>query len=343
MIRQEDLQFHTPENPGEDWAETYWLGFFIPERNIQGFIYHVFRAGVGAVSSGIEISDCRSSRRTDAIYVDLQHHLRIPERLDKFALSNGVEFEAISPKQYHLKYTGVADTALDLKFEGLHEPYDIHDPEMDPMARADRGESTVHSGFGTSYANHFDLTTRVTGKARIRGEEFDINCLATIDHSWGPRPQRGMQFMGYINAQWDDGHVVNTIWDFDPALNPGEQHIFKHGYALQNGNLVGGLGGSIHSRRLGVFPMETTLEMRDADNKTHTFIGRPKSYTNWVNYGHCETAMAMMEWSRDGGKTFDGYGSSMEGFPLDAATGGYLNGDFAITEGTKVNAEVEVV
>lgn len=329
MIIQEDIGFHTPLDVDHQWAETYWLGFYVPEENIYGWIYMVFRAGSGAMLCDIEFINRKSANMYDALYVDIQNHIKIPERLESFSLPNGLTFSAKTPEQYRVDYIGVDDTEIHLDFEGIHQPYDIHDPAIDPMARATTTEAVEHSGFGSAYASHFDLTMRATGNIKVRGKSYEVDCLATNDHSWGPRPERGMRMMGYMNAHFDKDYVVQTIWEFDAGKPDGQQHIFKHGYAIVDGKLRGGIAASLKVTHKGIFPELVELSFTDIEGQVHNLTGRPLAYNNWVPYGCCPTGHSMLGWETEDRK--GGVGTLMEAYPLDTVTGGYMHDDIVKT------------
>ncbi len=332
MIIQDDVQFHTPPDVDHQWAETYWLGLYVPEANLYGWVYMVFRAGVGAMTCDVEFIDRCSKQMFDARYVDIQNHLPLPDRLDNFRLPNGLEFKATSPSECRLDYVGVGDTEIHLDIRGIHTPYDIHDPNIDPLARADAAQAVEHSGFGSAYASHFDLTARTTGTVRVRGTDYDVDCLATNDHSWGPRPERGMNMMGYCNAHFSDDYVVQTIWSFDAGKPDGEQHSFKHGYAIVDGRLIGGVDGSLRVDHDGIFARTVALSMTDAEGTVHDLTGEPLAYNNWVPYGCCPTGHSMLGWRTVDGR--QGVGTLMEAYPLDTVTGGYLHDDIQVSHST---------
>jgi hypothetical protein len=148
VIAEENLQFQTPDDVNHQWGETFWLGLYVPEANIYGWVYLVFRAGSGAVMCDVEFVDRCSREMFDARYIDIQNHLVIPADLRSFSLANGLVFRSESPRRWRLDYAGVHDTEIHVDLEGIHEPYDIHDPDIDPMARADRHQAVEHSGFG---------------------------------------------------------------------------------------------------------------------------------------------------------------------------------------------------
>lgn len=329
MIIQEDIGFHTPADVDHQWGETYWFGLYVPEANLYGWVYLVFRAGTGAVLCDVEFIDRCSPDMLAARYIDIQNHLPIPERLESFTLANGLEFTAKTPSEYRLDYVGVDDTEIHLDLKGIHLPYDIHDPQIDPMARSDAGEAVAHSGFGSAYASHFDLTQRTTGTVTVRGTTYRVDCLATNDHSWGPRAERGMNMMAYINAHFDDDYVVQTIWTFDASKPDGSQHSFKHGYAIVDGELIGGVGGELTVHHEGIFPASIDLTLHDQAGGAHQLTGVPLAYHNWVPYGCCPTGHTMLRWETTDGR--EGIGTSMEAFPLDTTTGGFVHDDIRTT------------
>ena len=329
MITDVDLQFHTPPDVDHQWAETNWWGFYVPEANLYGWVYMVFRAGAGAVMCDVEIIDRCSPLMYDARYVDIQNHMKIPDRLDSFALPNGLEFTARSPREYRLDYIGVHDTELHVDLVGIHEPFDIHDPDIDPMARTQSAEAQQHSGFGAAYANHFDLTTRVTGTLILRGETYKVDCLATQDHSWGPRPERGMKTMTYMNAHFGLDGVVQTIFDFDPSQGDGSQHVFKHGYVVEEGELVGLVDASLRVDHRGIFPESVQLSATDVRGGVHELSATPRAFCQWVPYGICPTGHSMLAWTTSSGR--EGVGTLMEAYPLDTVSGGFLHDDILST------------
>jgi hypothetical protein len=332
VITEENLSFQTPADVDHQWGETYWLGLYVPQANLYGWIYMVFRAGTGAVMCDVEFVDRRSREMFDARYVDIQNHLPIPADLRSFTLPNGVSFRSDSPRRWRLDYVGVGDTELHVDLEGIHEPYDIHDPDIDPMARPDAGQAVEHSGFGSAYAGHFDLTTRVTGTVRVRGTDYEVDCLATQDHSWGPRAERGMRPMGYVNGHFDTpegDYVVQAIWEFDPSRPDGHQHGFKHGYVVEGGKLLGATGGTLTVHHQGLLPERLEMTLTDLTGEVHELTGHPSAFNNWVPYGCAPTGHAMVRWTTSTG--LEGVGTSMEAFPLDTVTGDFLHPDIRLS------------
>ncbi len=106
MIRESDLDFHTPTDPPHDWAETGYFNIYVPERNLFCWLYYVHRAGVGITVTDIEILDRWSDTVDDALYVDYTNHNPLPTNARRFSLPSGLSFEAKSLKEYVLDYRG---------------------------------------------------------------------------------------------------------------------------------------------------------------------------------------------------------------------------------------------
>jgi hypothetical protein len=314
VITDADLQFHLPDPPDFGWAETGYFNFYIPEANILGFVYIVHRAGVGATVSDVEIVNRASTDCLDTLYVDLCNHNPLPARADRFVLETGLEFEATSIRDYRLAYdrNGVA---FEIVCTGLMEPYDIHDPAMDPLAIADPALAIANSGFGAAYTAHFDMAVRVTGALRLGDRTWPIDCISTMDHSWGPRREDRFAPMVWANAHFDDGTCFHGIFAFDPAAPPGGQHVFKHGYALVDGRVRGGKAGSLSTTKAGLLTQTLAWTMIDIDDREHRITGEMLTHHPWIPYGNTYAPLAMIRWRQGDEQT--GLGTYLEAVPLN--------------------------
>lgn len=320
MITDADTRLHIPEVKRADWAETGYFNFYIPEANIFGFIYIVHRAGVGATVSDIEIVDMAGFSADDAVYIDLINHNPLVERAEDFTLDTGLSFRATSIRDYVIDYDA-GGVKLHIEATALMEPYDIHDPAMDPMAVADAEAAVANSGFGAAYSAHFDMTVQMVGTLSVGSRSHAIDCVSTMDHSWGPRPENGFHPILWANAHFDDGLAIHGIFSVDRTAPLGQQHVFKHGYALVDGEVRGAKAGSVRTHRPGLFP--TTMEMTivDRDDREHTVSGSVLTHHPWVPYGNNLSPITMARWHRSDGKI--GIGTYLEGFPLNRLRGGW--------------------
>ena len=315
MIRPEDVHFHTPPDVAYDWAETNFFSVYVPEANVAAWVYTIARPGVGAFMAAIEAIDRISDQSIDAIYVDMQQHLPMPARLDDYSLPNGLSVKTSNePRDYHVRYTGVDDTALDWHVKGLMEPYDIHDPSMDPLASTDQAAS----GFGAAYANHFDMTTHITGTLRLRGRQFDVDCVTLMDHSWGPRNERLLGNMAWINACFGEAYSVQGIFSFDPLATGWNQFTLAHGYALIDGRVRGLKAGKLRAIRHGRYPVSYELRVTDVDERDHVLFGTPVAQHPWSCYSNSHAKLSMVRWFAD---QREGYGQAQENWAMDRLTG----------------------
>ncbi|WP_404477956.1 hypothetical protein [Novosphingobium sp. BL-52-GroH] len=314
MIHEHDILFHTPQNPPYDWAETGFFGFYVPEANILGWVYIVHRAGVGATVADVEIIDRWSPHIHDALYMNMTNHNPLPQRAELFELPNGLRFHARSLREYALAYQA-AGIALDLEVSGLMPPYDIHDADMDPMATDDAVAAVANSGFGAAYSAHFDMTVRVSGSLRLGAKTYRVDCVATMDHSWGPRPETGIHPILWANAHFHENYAFHGIFAYDREAAIGEQHVFKHGYALIDGQVRGAVAGSVRVKREGLYATEAELRITDRDGREHVAHGEMMNHHPWMPYGNNLGPMSLARWKTEGRDT--GHGIFLEGFPLN--------------------------
>ncbi|MGD9662639.1 MAG: hypothetical protein AB7U63_15345 [Porticoccaceae bacterium] len=316
MIKENDIYFHTPTPTPFDWAETGFFNFYIPEKNILGIVYIVHRAGVGATVADIEIIDRMSAHTYDAAFIDMGNHYAIPDKAENFTLPNGLSFEAKSIREYLIKYSA-KDVEIDLHCTSCMEPFDIHDPSMDPMATDENSGNSETTGFGAAYTAHFDMAVNVTGSLRIGKDVYPIKCTSTMDHSWGPRPETNISSILWVNAHFDDGYGLHAIFSYDPSAPQGKQHIFRHGYALVNGVVRGAKAGNAKTtERTDLVATTTEVSIVDIDGTEHKLNGQALNQYIWRPYGNNLSPLAMMRWRGEGRE--NGIGTYMEGFPLNA-------------------------
>lgn len=320
MIVREDMNFHIPEDIDYGWGETTYFDILIPEANIHAWVYLIFRAGIGAVMCDVTVVDRTSATMLDAVYVDIQNHLPLPERMELFTLPNGFSLDATDgPRNYRVDYIGVNDTELHFDARGIMEPFDIHDPKIDPMAVGNAYDAIEKSGFGSAYSNHFDLTCHVVGTLKVRGRAFPIDCIAAMDHSWGPRAERGMRSMCWMNANFSAGMAMQAIWSYDLWAPDGARHEFKHGYAVVNGEIKGAVKGSLSTIHDGLFTKSAIFELVDQEGTRYLAEGIAQNSHLWTPYGCCPTPTQTMKWTMTGQPT--GIGTIMEGLPIDFYSG----------------------
>lgn len=311
MIRKEDVEYHTPPDADHTYAETNWFCFYIPEPRLMGIIYTVSRKGVPAISSDVSIYGALVDNRAETLYLDSQQMLPAPDRLSDYTLPSGLSVKAVNPpRDYHVDYVGYDGTEINLDFQGLMDPFDIHDPDHSPFAKTTVAEQHAGSGMGSGYGGHFDLTGHLTGTLRLRGQEYPIDCIETMDHSWGSRPERHVPSMGWSHAHFGEDFVIKWInhWHHDRPID--QQQPLAHGYVMDHGKVYGLTDMSLHTHRVGSVITSLELEVTDTRGETFRALGTAEVGGPWICYASALVYAAMTRWTLEDGRV--GYGLAAE-------------------------------
>ncbi|GAC1623369.1 MAG: hypothetical protein NVS9B10_08300 [Nevskia sp.] len=318
MIKPDDVEFHTPANADHLWAETNFFCFTIPEERLMGTVYTVSRKGLGVMSADVVIYGALVDCRSECLYIDNWQHLPAPEKLSNYRTPNGLHVQAFSPRDYRIDYVGSGGTEIHVDFKGLMEPFDIHDPAHSPKAAKRVEDQHAGSGLGAGYGGHFDLTGQVSGTLRLRGKDYRIDCVETMDHSWGPRPEVGIPSMGWMHAHFGRElaiHWINT-WNLDAPV--GRQQALAHGYVMENGEVHGLTDLKMRTVRSGVVMSAMEIEATDVRGKVWRLYGAAEIGAPWVCYVSTMLYAAMMRWTLADGRV--GYGMAQENQSLQEVT-----------------------
>ena len=318
MIKPEDIDFHTPENAGHIWAETNYFCASLPEERIMITFYTLFRKGIGVMLSDIVVFGAFTNSRAEVLYIDTQQQLPACESLSNYTTANGLHVRAHNLRDYTINYFGFDDTEAHLEFRGLHEPFDINDPAQSPKAVLDLAKRAEAAGQGEAYANHFDLTGRITGSLKLRGKTYKIDCIETMDHSWGKRPEVGLRTLGWMHAHFGEDLALHWINHFDLEKKTDAAHSLAHGYVLENGRITGLKALNLHVTRHGTLPIAITAEATDANDRTIRLNGAAQLSAPWTPYTCVLLGVALMRWTLPDGRV--GYGHAQEVYPLDLVT-----------------------
>lgn len=263
MIRPEDFDFHFTDDSPYNWAETLALPFVVPEANINAVVYLVTRPKLGVAMCDITLIDRITDLWEEQLYVDNMQHLPCPETLTKFALPNGLSFEAVEPlKLYRMRYEGIDETSFDLTYRALHAPYDINDADMDPTAAARLGPA-----WDSSWSGHYEQTYHITGELIARGVRHRVDCVETGDRSWGPRPERDNGAVIWWHASFGEALTIHLFTGHDLAkTNVMGPHI--SGYVLEDGAIYGITKSSGTQEYRKSMPMGGVLSVTDVRGKT---------------------------------------------------------------------------
>ena len=317
MITAKDIELHTPANANHEWAETNYFGFYIAEERLLGSIYTVARAGAHSCVSDIVIYSGLSEDRMSVLHFDVQQHLPMPKSFLDYKLPNGLHVKAVNPpRDYRIDYVSRCGTELHLDLVGLMDPFDIHDAHTNVRAHASQAEQEAHSGFGAGYRGHFDQTTHVTGVLKIGSRRLGIDCVDTMDHSWGPRPEYGMHSLCWMHAHFGKDLAVHLILHFHTNAALGEQYSLAHGYVLRDGTVYPVTQARVIPDRIGRLGVAMTLDVVDSSGAKLSCTGGAVAGAPWNCYSVLHLSNTLFQWTSAGGRV--GYGVVQDAYPIDA-------------------------
>ena len=298
MITAQDMYFHPPTSDHYTWAETNYFGFYVPEANLHVGAYVQAKPNLGAVMSSVTIVDGFSNTPHEINYFDCHVHLPMPKgNLDDFALNNGLAIKCTKPvMDYAIRFDGGQGVSFDVTYTALMDPYDIHDPSMDPLAGAHLEGDTVSAH---AYAGHWDQSGRVRGSLNLRGKHYAVDCVASMDHSWGLRDERALKNFCWMNANFTDDSSIHCIWLMDPKQLDCYPTI-AHGYVREGNQVYGIKGGTGKVRRNGFLHQFFDLEVEDVRGKVHEFTGTAMTANPWIPWPQMYLSHAFVRWDRGG-------------------------------------------
>lgn len=318
MLDDSDAEFHASSPAQLDWAETNFFGFYNAEAHLNVGVYALFRPNLGVVSSTICINAQRALTPWGADFCDYRAALPIPtpRSLLDYHLANSLHIVCTKPnREWTLRYDDGEGTVIDVAYTALMVPFDIHDPALDPMCAAGGAAGTF--AWGTAYAGHFDQTGHFVGEVRVRGKSYAIDCVSTMDHSWGPRPERGKPNMSWLHAHVDRETALHAILGFDATIDDSILTL-AHGYVLQGGELRGlASGGGRVLRRVDRFPDTVELAFADAQGREYPLSGQALTSFPWQCWPNMVSFNALARWQFQGREA---YGEVQDFFELPQLT-----------------------
>ncbi len=314
MIKDEDVHFHATDPDEPTWAETNYFGFFNARAKLNVGVYALFRPNLGIVSSTICMNSNMANTPWEADFVDLQASLPMPASLADYKLNNSLAVRCVRPnRDWDISYDDGQGTVVDVAYRAIMDPFDIQDPDMDPMKAKAIAEIEENGDFawGTAYNGHFDQSGEVKGRVAIRGEEYEIDCVSTMDHSWGPRPERGAPNMSWLHAHFSRDLAIHVIFSFDPLRNGTELQL-AHGYVVENGAIFGLKQGSGKTRRrVERYADRVELDLVDSADREWKLTGRGLTRFPWQCWPQMVAFNVLAEWQCNG---LTGHGEIMDFF-----------------------------
>ncbi|MGQ0844729.1 MAG: DUF7064 domain-containing protein [Sporichthyaceae bacterium] len=303
MITPQDARLHTPSSPTPAWAETNYWGFHVPGTDYFVNIYALFRTNLGVVQTMVAINSRRAGAVWEGDYWDFQAHVEIPDGFDMldYRLDSGLAVKAIEPNvRYEVSFDDGEGTSIRFDYRALMAPFDIHDPEMDPMA----GEA-----WGDAYNGHFDQTGVFTGELTLRGQRMPFECVSTWDHSWGIRPERHRSSLSWLHAHFGEDLAIHAMLAYDPADRAGTMTL-THGYVLEDGAVYGLTGGTGSTSHDGWYPAGKDLTLTDGRGRQWNLRGVGRTAFPLQAWPDIVFFQALMDWTVDGGRA--GAGETMD-------------------------------
>jgi hypothetical protein len=276
----EDDMFHEPEEDNPWWTETVWFSWMVPERNLLGYWYTVFRKNIGVNFGGVLVFDHTAVLPWEIPVFDWNWHQPIPEVVDLTDLDvlGGMTLQCLEPgRRFRFGY-GAEHCTFDLEFEALMQP--MLSRKTPPF----------------NHGNHIDQPGRVRGTFRLHGEDIPVDCIAMRDRSWGLRVPKRQPKLGYCHATSgpDSSFLAITV---DRKGHDG----LVGGYLMRDGVWSSLVEGERRVQRdAGGRPAEVTLVARDELGRPLEAHGTTVSRQVFTAYPDMFCWNSLAQWQYDG-------------------------------------------
>lgn len=319
MITPEQIEYQAPPDADHQWVETYLIPIVVPEEHVYALVYVCARPGLGVMSNQVVVCGALSDNRSDLLHYYDHQHLPAPERFGSWSSPSGLSIEAVEPpRRFRVDYVAADGTEIHVDWDGLMDPFDIHDPNHSPQAGS---VEDMHADIETGSqhaAGHFDLTGRITGTLTVRGRTFTVDSIERMDHSWGPRDPMSIKNMYIVSATFGDDLAFHMICPWTPDRPAGQQFQLTHGYVLDRGEMYGLTSDlTMTSTHHGLICTGLQMQVTDTRGRTFDLAATADVGSPWSPYPSAITYNSMMRWSYEGRA---GYGVVLPNYSLP-----YLN------------------
>ena len=317
MISPSDAEFHPRDPADRTWTETTVLMFYVPEAGLLGNAYVLARPNVGIAHSAIVVGQGLCPQPYQIDLNDPQMHLPCPDSFAKYSLANGLTVDAFDgPKGYHMTYeNGLGKASFDLTFRASHEPFDPHDQDMNPLLTK-TSEQPADSRLGDEWSTgHFEAKGHVTGRLELRGKEYEVDCWAGMDHSWGPRTELGTRSVSWFDINFGEDLAFHMAIPMHLERGVVTYDDLRFGFVVERGQVHGLVQANVMSERVDLLPVNNHVRLTDVRGKEWEFFGTAISGHPWYSFNPCHTCFqSLMRYHHDGRL---GYGEQGDIFGLD--------------------------
>jgi hypothetical protein len=165
--------------------------------------------------------------------------------------------------------------------------------------------------WGHAYAGHFDQSGHYEGEISLRGVTHPIDCVSTMDHSWGVRAERQTSRLSWMHAHFSQDLVVHGLFDFSTEEGPDAPTplTMTHGYVLDHGKTYGLKAGGGMTWRAGFYPEAIHIAVTDSADRVWELEGTALTTFPWQSQPGVVGHNALHRWTLDGQI---GYGECMD-------------------------------
>lgn len=299
--KPEDEYYHGTGPEGASLTETWFWNFHVPDADINCFAYCWVHPNLSMCSGGLMLYQGHKPSHLACEVFDYHDYLplSVVGNGEKVVYPNGFQVTPLEPlTKVLMQYD---DPARDTRFEVVCDAVDV------PIMRANN--------------RHFEQLMHVTGKLRLRGKDYPVDCYAVRDRSWGElRPETNAPVPPYtwVTGAFGSDFAFNVGSHDDPARSPdwegvmkAPERIFNDGWVLINGEQRRIVGSSKITRREGArhAPVTHSYEFEDDKGDSYRIDGTLVAQMEWGGWSNMTCHLGLVKWDWEG-RT--GYGESQE-------------------------------
>lgn len=277
-------------------TETFWFSFFVPQRNLGGWVYTSLRPGPGVCAGGMWIWDASAVEPWQLPFFENFSWLKFPTQRGPQHLdfANGMSIRVREPlTSYDVLFSDRNRAEVSLRFNALEAPV------------------ALRSGAPPyPQAHHFDQTGHVVGTIVLDGERIEVDSYAMRDRSWGKRTERGYSRVGY---SWGAAEDVSFLTYSIPSGDDDDIHT---GYLRVGTDVAYLTGGHRIVERDPHQGWVTGMRIEATDEAGRTLHAVGRAASRMVLPGSSSICVnTLMEWTLDGRTV---HGEDQDVWPLDA-------------------------